>query len=152
MDCASAEFWMREALIEAGKAESEGEVPVGAVLLINDKIVGRGHNRSIFAHDPTAHAEILALRQAAHSMRNHRIMGSILVVTIEPCAMCVGAMIHARVDELVYGAADPKAGAVDSHFNLAGAQQLNHRIAVTSGILADQCRALVQAFFESRRK
>ena len=143
---------MREALLEASKAETEGEVPIGAVLLINGKIVGRGHNRPIVSHDPTAHAEILALRQAAHSLRNYRIPGSILVVTIEPCVMCLGAMIHARVDELVYGAPDPKAGAVHSHFDLADAPQLNHKIVVTSGVLADQCRDLVQSFFESRRK
>ncbi len=152
MDCASAEFWMQEALEEARKAEAAGEVPVGAVLLINNKIVARGHNRSIAAHDPTAHAEILALRQASHAMRNYRIPGSILVVTVEPCAMCVGAMIQARIEELVYGTVDPKAGAVDSHFHLAAATELNHRIEVTGGVLADQCGDLMRTFFESRRK
>lgn len=143
---------MREALIEARKAESEGEVPIGAVLLVNGKIVARGHNQSILSNDPTAHAEIVALRQAAQALRNHRIPGSVLVVTIEPCVMCVGAMIQARVEALVYGAPDPKAGAVTSHFCLADAPQLNHRIAVTSGVLEEECRALVQSFFESRRR
>src|SRR5262245_29398347 len=128
MNQATAELWMREALEEAGKAQAEGEVPVGAVLLINEKIVGRGHNHSIRSHDPTAHAEILALRHGAHSMRNYRLPGSILVVTIEPCAMCVGAMIHGRVEQVIYGAPDPKAGAIDSHLRLHDAPHLNHSI------------------------
>ena len=151
MDRAMAEMWMREALIEASKAEAEGEVPVGAVVLINEKIVGRGHNHSVRAHDPTSHAEILALRHAAHNMRNYRLPGSILVVTIEPCVMCAGAMIHARVDEVVYGAPDPKGGALESHFHLGDATPLNHKIEVTSGILADECSSLLSAFFDSRR-
>jgi len=151
MDRAAAEFWMREALVEARKAEAEGEVPVGAVLLINEKIVGRGHNHSIRAHDPTAHAEVLALRHGAHNMRNYRLPGSILVVTIEPCVMCAGAMIQARVEEVVFGAADPKAGAITSHFQLAEAPPLNHSIQITSGILEDECGAMLRSFFESRR-
>jgi tRNA(adenine34) deaminase len=151
MDRAAAEHWMREAIVEARRAETEGEVPVGAVLLINDKIVARAHNRSLQAGDPTAHAEILALRQAASCMRNYRLPGSVLVVTVEPCAMCIGAMIHARVEELVFGALDPKAGAVLSHFHLADAPQLNHRIAVTAGILEEECGALLRAFFAARR-
>lgn len=151
MERASAERWMREALEEAQRAETEGEVPVGAIILINEKIVGRGHNHSIRSHDPTAHAEVLALRHAAHSMRNYRLPGSILVVTIEPCLMCVGALIHARVDEIVFGAADPKAGAVQSVFQMANVPQLNHQIAVTPGVLADECGGLLRGFFESRR-
>jgi len=151
MDRAAAEYWMREAIEEARKAEAEGEVPVGAVLLVNEKIVGRGHNHSIRAHDPSAHAEILALRHGAHNMRNHRLPGSILVVTIEPCIMCAGAMIQARVEEIIYGASDPKAGAIDSHFHLADAQPLNHRIAVTSGVLPEECGNLLRSFFESKR-
>ena len=151
MDRAAAELWMQEALVEARKAESEGEVPVGAVVLLNDKIVGRGHNHSIRTHDPTAHAEILALRHAAHNMRNYRLPGSIMVVTIEPCVMCAGALIHGRIEEVIYGAADPKSGALHSHFHLAEAPQLHHRIQVTSGILEDQCSALLKTFFESRR-
>jgi tRNA(adenine34) deaminase len=151
MDRAAAELWMQEALVEARKAEAEGEVPIGAVLLINEKIVGRGHNHSIRAHDPTAHAEVLALRHGAHNMRNYRLPGSILVVTIEPCVMCAGAMIQARVEEVVFGAADPKAGAITSHFQLADATPLNHSIQITAGILEDECGAMLRSFFESRR-
>jgi len=151
MDRAVAEYWMREALEEARKAEAEGEVPVGAVLLINEKIIGRGHNHSIRAHDPSAHAEILALRHGAHNMRNHRLPGSILVVTIEPCVMCTGALVQARVEEVIYGASDPKTGAIDSHFHLASASELNHRIEVISGILEEECGNLLRSFFESRR-
>jgi tRNA(adenine34) deaminase len=151
MERTAAERWMLEALEEARRAEAEGEVPVGAIVLINEKVVGRGHNHSIRSHDPTAHAEVLALRHAAHSMRNYRLPGSILVVTVEPCMMCVGAMIHARVDELIFGAADPKAGAVRSVFQMANVPQLNHQIAVTPGVLAEECGGLLRAFFESRR-
>jgi tRNA(adenine34) deaminase len=151
MDRATAEFWMREALVEAAKADAAGEVPVGAVLLINDKIVGRGHNHSIRSHDPTAHAEILALRHAAHSMRNYRLPGSVLVATVEPCVMCIGAMIQARVEQVIYGVSDPKAGAVNSHFHLADTPVLNHRIEVISGILEEQCSSLLKVFFQSRR-
>jgi tRNA(adenine34) deaminase len=151
MDRATAELWMREALVEAAKAEAEEEVPIGAVLLINEKIVGRGHNHSIRSHDPTAHAEILALRYASHGVRNYRLPGSILVVTVEPCVMCVGAMLQARVEQVIYGAADPKTGAVDSHFHLADTAILNHKIEVVSGILEEECGALLKAFFQSRR-
>ncbi|HYK89038.1 MAG TPA: tRNA adenosine(34) deaminase TadA [Acidobacteriota bacterium] len=151
MDRATAELWMREALIEAAKAAGEGEVPIGAILLINEKIAGRGHNHSIRAHDPSAHAEILALRHGAHSMHNYRLPGSILVVTVEPCVMCVGAMIQARVEQIIYGAPDPKAGAVDSHFHLADTPILNHRINVLSGILEEECSLLLKDFFQARR-
>ena len=151
MEQETAEQWMREALIEARKAESAGEVPVGAIVLINDKIVGRGHNHSIRTHDPSAHAEILALRHAAHSMRNYRLPGSILIVTVEPCIMCAGALIQARVEWVIYGVADPKAGALDSHFHLAAAPQLNHSFEVSSGILEEECGGLLRTFFASRR-
>ena len=151
MDTATAEFWMTEALSEARKAQSEGEVPVGAVVLLNEKIIGRGHNHPIREHDPTAHAEIMALRQATHNIANYRLPGSILIVTIEPCVMCVGAMIQARVEELIYGAADPKYGAVRSCYQLADENKLNHRIQVTSGILEEECRLLMSTFFTSRR-
>jgi len=151
MDRAAAELWMREALVEAAKAEAEGEIPIGAVLLINEKIVGRGHNHSIRSHDPTAHAEILALRYGSHGVRNYRLPGSILIVTVEPCVMCVGAMLQARVERVIYGAADPKAGAVDSHFHLADTSILNHKIEVVSGILEEECASLLKAFFQSRR-
>lgn len=151
MDLVSAEYWMREAIIEARKAEAEGEVPVGAILVLNDKAIGRGHNSPIGAHDPTAHAEIIVLRQGGLFCSNYRLPGSALIVTVEPCVMCVGAMIHARVDELVYGAADPKAGAVESCFRLADSGRLNHKIRVTSGILQDECGSLLKSFFAARR-
>ena len=151
MNQATVELWMREALDEARKAEAEGEVPVGAILLLNEKIIGRGHNQSIHTHDPTAHAEILTLRQAAHNCMNYRLPGSILVVTIEPCVMCVGAMIQARVEEVIYGAADAKAGAIHSCFQMADSSVLNHRIRVTSGILESECGMLLKNFFAARR-
>jgi tRNA(adenine34) deaminase len=151
MNVATAEFWMREALAEARKGEAEGEVPVGAVVLLNEKIVGRGHNRPIQMKDPTAHAEILALRQAAKNNMNYRLPGSVLIVTLEPCIMCVGALIQARVEEVFYGAADPKAGALHSQFPLANNTQLNHSFKVTSGILEGECSAIMKAFFASRR-
>jgi tRNA(adenine34) deaminase len=151
MDPAAAELWMREALAEAHKAGGAGEVPVGAVVLLNGKIVGRGHNNPIQLHDPTAHAEIVALRQAACNLSNYRLPDSVLIVTIEPCIMCVGAMIQARIGELVYGAADPKAGAVQSCYQLADDGRLNHRIQVTSGVLEDECGSVLKAFFASRR-
>ena len=142
---------MREALAEARRAEAESEIPVGAVLLVNGKIVGRGHNHCIRSHDPTAHAEILAIRHASHSLRNYRLAGSVLVVTLEPCVMCAGAMIHARVEEIVYGATDPKAGVIRSHLQITDAPHLNHRIEVVSGILEEESAALLRRFFDSRR-
>ena len=149
MDLATAEFWMREAIAEARKAEAEGEVPVGAVVLLNEKIVGRGHNSPIKMKDPSAHAEILALRHAAKNNMNYRLPGTILVVTIEPCVMCVGALIQARVDEVIYGAADPKAGAIHSQFQLADVPQLNHSFQVMSGVLEEECAGILKAFFAS---
>ena len=151
MDPAVAEMWMKEAIAEARRGGAEGEVPIGAVVLLNGKIVGRGHNSPIQLHDPTAHAEIVALRQASHNTINYRIPGSILLVTIEPCLMCVGAMIHARVEEVVYGAADPKAGAIRSCYQLADQNQLNHRIRVTAGILETECGEIMKEFFQLRR-
>lgn len=151
MNLAAAEIWMQEAIIEARKAESEGEVPVGAILLLNEKIVGRGHNSPIRLNDPTAHAEILALRQAARNGTNYRLSGSVLIVTIEPCIMCVGAMIQARVEAVVYGAEDPKAGAIRSQFQVEDWRRLNHIFQVSSGILQDECADLMKKFFASRR-
>ena len=151
MNLAAAEIWMQEAIIEARKAESEGEVPVGAILLLNDKIVGQGHNSPIRLNDPTAHAEILALRQAARNSTNYRLSGSVLIVTIEPCIMCVGAMIQARVGAVVYGAEDPKAGAIRSQFQVEDWRRLNHIFQVSSGILQDECADLMKKFFASRR-
>ena len=151
MDQTTMEFWMREALSEAQVAEMEGEVPIGAVVLMDGKIFGRGHNSSIRLHDPTAHAEIVALRQASRNAQNYRLPGSVLIVTIEPCIMCVGAMIQARVDEVIYGAADPKAGAIRSRFQIGEDAQLNHKVKAVSGILEDQCGAIIREFFASRR-
>jgi tRNA(adenine34) deaminase len=151
MDDATAELWMREALAEAQKAELEGEVPVGAIVLLNEKIVGRGHNKPIQMKDPTAHAEILALRQAAKTNVNYRLPGTILIVTIEPCIMCVGALIQARVEEVIFGAGDPKAGALHSQIQIADYTHLNHSFKVTSGILEEECAAIIKAFFSSRR-
>jgi tRNA(adenine34) deaminase len=151
MNLAAAEIWMQEAIIEARKAESEGEVPVGAILLLNEKIIGRGHNSPIRLNDPTAHAEILALRQAARNSTNYRLSGSVLIVTIEPCIMCVGAMIQARVEAVVYGAEDPKAGAIRSQFQVEDWHRLNHIFQVSSGILQDECADLIKKFFASRR-
>jgi tRNA(adenine34) deaminase len=152
MDPVTAELWMREAIAEARKAESEGEVPVGAVVLLNEKIVGRGHNSPIRLKDPAAHAEILALRQAAHNNMNYRLPGSILIVTIEPCIMCVGALIQARVEEVIYGAADPKAGAIRSQFKMENWSPLNHTFRVLSGVLEEECAETMRSFFASRRQ
>jgi tRNA(adenine34) deaminase len=151
MDLAIAELWMREALAEAHKGGTEGEVPVGAVVLLNEKIIGRGHNSPIRLQDPTAHAEIVALRQAACVTANYRLPGSILIVTIEPCVMCVGAMIQARVEEVIYGAADPKGGAIRSCYQLADQNQLNHKIRVTSGVLENECSSILKDFFAQKR-
>jgi tRNA(adenine34) deaminase len=151
MDLAAAESWMREALKEAYKAEAGGEVPIGAVLLLNEKIAGRGHNSPIRLHDPTAHAEILALRQAAQFNKNYRLPGSILVVTIEPCVMCIGAIIHARVEEIIYGAPDPKAGAIKSCFQSIEWPHLNHSFKATSGVLEEECSFIMKRFFAARR-
>jgi len=143
--------WMRDALQLAQKAEAEGEVPVGAVIVKDGAIIGRGWNHPISAHDPTAHAEIVALRTAAQAVGNYRLTGTTLYVTLEPCAMCMGAMVHARVQQLVFGAADPRTGAAGSVFNLAQTDVLNHRLDVTGGVLADECGQLLKEFFASRR-
>ncbi|MEW6667189.1 MAG: tRNA adenosine(34) deaminase TadA [Thermodesulfobacteriota bacterium] len=143
---------MREALQEAEKAFHEGEVPVGAVLSDEGgEIVARAHNMPIFLCDPTAHAEILALRFAASHLGNYRLTKSTLVVTIEPCLMCMAAALNARISRLVFGAADPKAGAAGSLYHLGEDGRLNHRIEVVSGVLEEECSRLMQAFFRNRR-
>ncbi|MGH9861751.1 MAG: tRNA adenosine(34) deaminase TadA [Candidatus Acidiferrales bacterium] len=147
----SDEAYMWRALEEARRAEHAGEVPVGAVVAIEDRVVATGSNRPISDCDPTAHAEIVALRAAAKVVGNYRLAGATLYVTIEPCAMCAGAIVQARIRRLVYGAEDPKAGAVRSLFALADHPQLNHRVEITSGVLRDECSALLQAFFSARR-
>ena len=143
--------WMEQALAEAGLAVAAGEVPVGAVVVKDGVIIGRGHNRNLLDHDPTAHAEIVALRQAATRLGNHRLSGCEMFVTIEPCAMCAGAMVHARISRLVFGASDPKAGAGGSVMEVINHPKLNHRIDVTAGVLADRCSEILTAFFQSRR-
>jgi tRNA(adenine34) deaminase len=143
--------FMREALVEASRAEAAGEVPVGAVVVADGCIVGRGYNEPIGRKDPTAHAEILALREAARTIGNYRLTGVRLYVTVEPCLMCVGAMVHARVAMVVYGASEPKAGAVASAMAVLGHPALNHRVDVIAGVLEDECRAVMQRFFKSRR-
>ena len=145
-------FFMQLAIAEARKAEEKGEVPVGAILVRDRRIVGAGHNRPIGMLDPTAHAEILALRQAASRLGNYRLPGTTLYVTVEPCAMCAGALVHARVSRLVFGTTDLRAGAVETHFQIVTERALNHRVEVTSGVLADECRALLQRFFQERRQ
>ncbi|MGA7635080.1 MAG: tRNA adenosine(34) deaminase TadA [Terriglobales bacterium] len=145
------ELWMDEALRCAQRALDAGEVPVGAVVVCAGRIVGRGWNRNISEHDPTAHAEILALREAGRNVGNHRLVDCELFVTIEPCSMCAGAAVHARVRRLVYGADDPKAGAVRSLLQVVNHPGLNHQIAVRSGVLAGRSAEIVQEFFRQRR-
>jgi tRNA(adenine34) deaminase len=145
------ERFMAAALAEARRALEAGEVPVGSVVVLGGEVVGAGFNQPIRAVDPTAHAEIVALRDAAARVGNYRLAGADLYVTIEPCLMCVGAMVHARIARLVYGAPEPKAGAVRSTMEALEHPALNHRVAVTSGVLEDACRAVIQEFFRSRR-
>jgi tRNA(adenine34) deaminase len=145
------ELWMEEALRSAQRALEAGEVPVGAVVVCGERIVGRGWNRNLTDHDPTAHAEIVALREAGATLGNHRLAGCDLFATIEPCPMCAGALVHARIKRLVYGADDPKAGAVHSVMQVLNHPQLNHKIEVRSGILAGRSAELLQTFFKSRR-
>ena len=143
------EAFVREALVEAHRGMAAGEVPVGAVVVLDGAIVARAHNAPIAQSDPTAHAEVLALREAARTARNYRLPDATLYVTLEPCAMCCGAALHARIARLVYGAADPKAGAVESRQRLL--DDPYHRIAVAAGVLADECGALLREFFAARR-
>jgi tRNA(adenine34) deaminase len=144
------EACMRLALEQAALAQARGEVPVGAVVVQGGVVVGRGHNQPIAACDPTAHAEIVALREAARATSNYRLTGATLYATVEPCLMCVGAIVHARVGSVVFGAPDPKAGAVRSLLD-PNALPLNHRFAVVEGVLAQECGAMLQEFFRSRR-
>jgi len=147
----SDELWMEEALRAAQRALDAGEVPVGAVVVLDGRIVGRGCNRNLSESDPTAHAEIIALREAGANVGNHRLEDCELFVTIEPCPMCAGALVHARLRRLVYGADDPKAGAVHSIMQVLNHPQLNHRMEVRGGVLAGRCAGLLQSFFRSRR-
>ncbi|UZR27880.1 tRNA adenosine(34) deaminase TadA [Methylococcus mesophilus] len=147
----SDEIWMRHALALAQTAESAGEVPVGAVLVKNGELLGEGYNQPISTHDPSAHAEIIALRAAGKRLGNYRLVDTTLYVTLEPCAMCMSAILHARVGRLVFGAADPKRGAVVSALRLNEAEFMNHRVELTEGVLAEECGELLRDFFRSRR-
>ena len=147
------EDWMQEALLAAAEAEAFGEVPVGACLVSSDGVLlARAGNRTLTDCDPTAHAEIVALREAARKTGNFRISGAVMYATIEPCAMCAGALVQARVKRLVYGAPDERAGAVVSQFRICDSSSLNHRIEIKSGVLESECRAIMQEFFRNRRK
>lgn len=148
----SDELWMEEALREARRAEASGEVPVGAVVVADGRIVARAGNRNLADNDPTAHAEILALKQAGDAVGNHRLLQCEMFVTIEPCAMCAGAIIHARLRRLVYGADDPKAGAAGSVMEVLNHPRLNHRLEITRGVLAARCMDLLQDFFRRKRE
>jgi tRNA(adenine34) deaminase len=147
----SDEQYMDFAISEAKKAEAAGEVPVGAVIVSGGVVIGRGFNRPIAANDPTAHAEIIALREASRYQENYRLVNATLYCTVEPCTMCAGAMMHARLSRLVFGTPDPKAGAAGSIYNVLTDPRLNHRVDVVSGIREDECVDLLRAFFEKRR-
>ena len=145
------EHWMREAIRLARAARQAGEVPVGTCVVVGDQLLAASGNRTRTDCDPTAHAEIVALREAAGKFGNYRLTNAIVYSTIEPCAMCAGALIQARVSLLVYGAQDEKAGAVESHFHICDSNQLNHRIEVVKGVLEAECREIMQEFFRTRR-
>ena len=142
---------MQAALAEASKAGDAGEVPVGAVVVLDDNIVGTGNNNTISNHDPSGHAEIVALRAAANAQGNHRLPGATLYVTLEPCAMCMGAISQARISRVVFGAYDPKFGAAGSVIDLSDSKALNHRFEINGGVLADECGTLLKTFFAVRR-
>jgi tRNA(adenine34) deaminase len=144
--------FMQAALSDAGKAADDGEIPVGAVVVLNGEIIAAGHNTTIAAADPSGHAEIVALRLAARQVGNHRLTGATLYVTLEPCVMCVGAIAQARVGRVVFGAYDTKAGALGSVEDLSDSRALNHRFEINGGLLADECGSLLSEFFVSRRK
>lgn len=146
------EYWMAQALTLAQQARDAGEVPVGALLVLNDEVIGAGWNQPICSNDPTAHAEIVALRAAAHAVDNYRLPETTLYVTLEPCTMCVGALIHARIKRLVFGASEPKAGAVCSRLHLLDGAHFNHAIVYEQGILAAQCAQMISEFFQHRRE
>ena len=143
--------FMQKALELAEQAASKGEVPVGAVLVKEGEIIAEAYNQPIALNDPSAHAEILVMREAAQKLKNYRLINTTLYVTLEPCAMCAAAMVHARIERLVYGADDPKTGAVKSVFSITNHEQLNHKIESTSGVLADESAALLRRFFQARR-
>lgn len=146
------EYWMRHALSLSDNAQQQGEIPVGAVLVKDNKIIGEGWNQSISLHDPSAHAEIMAIREAGKNLENYRLVDSCLYVTLEPCSMCAGLLIHSRIHRLVFGTADFKTGAVGSLLDLLGDPRMNHRVEVKRGVLAQQCGDKLSAFFKLRRE
>ena len=146
------EKWMQIAINEANIAKDEGEIPVGAVIVQNNKLIVKAHNKPILNHDPTAHAEVEALRKAGRKLKNYRLPGSTLYVTLEPCAMCLGAMTHARIERIVFGTSDPKTGVCGSKADLTSEAFFNHRIKVQGGVLEKETKNLLQSFFKSRRK
>ena len=145
------EYWMQHALKLAQKAEEAGEVPVGAVVVLNDELIAEGWNRPISSSDPTAHAEIIALRAAGRKLDNYRLLDTELYVTLEPCPMCVGAMLHARVRRVIFAATDPKTGALGGTYDLLNSVSHNHSFEVTGGVLAEESRVMLQAFFRQKR-
>ncbi len=145
------EHWMRQALMLAQRAGDSGEVPVGAVVILDGQVIGEGWNQPISLKDPTAHAEVAAIRAAAQTVGNYRLPGAQLYVTIEPCTMCTGALMHARIEHLIYAAREPKAGVIESQMQLTREPYWNHSLQVTGGVLAEESRALIQGFFQSRR-
>jgi len=146
------EKWMKIAISEANLANNEGEIPVGAVIIQNNKLIVKAHNQPIINHDPTAHAEVEALRKAGRKLKNYRLSGLTLYVTLEPCAMCLGAMMHARIERIVFGASDPKTGVCGSKADLTSETFFNHRIKVQGGVLEKETKNLLQSFFKSKRK
>ena len=146
------EKWMKIAISEANLAKNEGEIPVGAVIVQNNKLIVKAHNKPILNHDPTAHAEVEALRKAGRKLKNYRLPGSTLYVTLEPCAMCLGAMMHARIERIVFGTSDPKTGVCGSKADLTSGAFFNHRIKVQGGVLEKETKNLLQSFFKSKRK
>ena len=146
------EKWMKIAISEANLAINDGEIPVGAVLIQNDKLIAKAHNQPILNHDPTAHAEVEVLRKAGKKLRNYRLSGSTLYVTLEPCAMCLGAILHARIERIVFGASDPKTGVCGSKADLTSETFFNHKVQVVGGILEEENKEILQSFFKSRRK
>lgn len=145
-------YWMQYALTLADKAQQQGEIPVGAVLVKDDEVIGEGWNQSITLNDPSAHAEVMAIRDAGQNIENYRLIDTTLYVTLEPCPMCAGALVHSRVARLVYGASDEKTGSAGSIMDLVNHPQLNHQLEVTAGISADQCSEKISAFFRMRRE
>lgn len=145
-------YWMKQALALAQKAWEQGEVPVGAILVLDDEVIGQGWNRPITRHDPTAHAEIMALQQGGQIVQNYRLLNATLYVTLEPCVMCAGAMVHSRIKRLVYGASDLKTGAAGSLLDVLRHPGMNHQIEITAGVMASECSEMLSQFFQQRRE